>query len=130
MGRSTSLYLLATLLLMHPRIPLAFLAIRAHCWLMVKLLSTSTPRSLSAELLSNRSTPSLYRCMGLFVPRCRTLHLPLLNFIRFLSAQLSSLSRSRWMAAQPSGISTQVVQSFVLLAFEYNWGWRLYCLSG
>jgi len=29
-----------------------------------------------------------------------------LNLIRFLSAQLSSLSRSRWMAAQPSGVST------------------------
>jgi len=37
--------------LMHPRIPLAFLAARAHCWLMVTLSSTRTPRSLSAELL-------------------------------------------------------------------------------
>ena len=73
---------------------------------MVNLSSTSTPRSLSAELLSSRSTPSLYWCMGLFLPRCRTLYLPLLNFIRFLCAQLSSLSRSRWMAAQPSGVST------------------------
>ena len=40
-------------------------------------------------------SPSLYWCMGLFLPRCRTLPLPLLNFFRFLSAQLSSLSRSR-----------------------------------
>jgi len=32
--------------------------------------------------------------------------LPLLNLIRFLSAQLSSLPRSRWMAAQPAGVST------------------------
>ena len=95
-----------TLLLMHPRIPLAFLAARAHCWLMVNLSSTRTPRSLSAELLSSRSTPSLYWCMGLFLPRCRTVHLPLLNLIRFLSAQLSSLSRSRWLAAQPASVST------------------------
>jgi len=36
---------------MHPRMPLAFLAARAHCWLMVNLSSTRTPRSLSAELL-------------------------------------------------------------------------------
>ena len=36
--------------------------------------------------------PSLYWCMGLFLPRCRTLHLPLLYLISFLSAQLSSLS--------------------------------------
>jgi len=86
--------------------PLAFLASRAHCWLMVNLSSTRTPRSLSSELLSSRSTPSLYWCIGLFLPRCRTLHLPLLNLIRFLSAQTSSLSRSRCMAAQPSGAST------------------------
>jgi len=91
---------------MHPRIPLAFLAARGHCWLMVNLSSTRTPRSLSAELLSSRSAPSLSWCMGLFLPRCRTLHLPLLSFIRFLCAQLSSLSRFRWMAAQPSGVST------------------------
>ena len=51
-------------------------------------------------------SPSLYWCMGLFLPRCRTLHLPLLIFIRFLPTQLSSLSRSCWMAAQPSGVST------------------------
>ena len=67
---------------MHPRIPLAFLADRAHCWLMVNLSSTRTPRPLSAELFSSRSTPSLYWCMGLFLPRCRTLLLPLLNLIR------------------------------------------------
>ena len=87
---------------MHPRMPLAFLAARAHCWLIVNLSSTRTPRFLSAELLSSRSIPSLYWCMGLFLPRCRTLHLPLLNLIRFLSAQLSSLSRCHWMAAQPA----------------------------
>ena len=87
---------------MHLGIPLAFLvATRAHGWLMVNLSSTSTPRSLSTELLSSKSAPSLYWCMGLLLPRCRTLHLPLLNFIRFLCAQLSSLSRSRWMTAQP-----------------------------
>jgi len=40
------------------------LAARAHCWLMVNLSSTRTPRSLSAELLSSRSTPSLYWCHG------------------------------------------------------------------
>jgi len=90
---------------MHPSRPLAFLAARAHCWLTVNFSSTRTPRSLSTELLSSRSAPSLYWCMGLFLPRCRTLHLPLFNFISFLSAQLSSLSRSRWMAAQASGVS-------------------------
>ena len=39
---------------MHPRTPLAFLATRARCWLMVNLSSTSTPRSLT----SVSSTPA------------------------------------------------------------------------
>jgi len=70
---------------------------------MVNLSSTRTPRSLSAELLSAGQPP--YWSMGLFLPRGRTLHLPLWNFTGFLCAQLSSLSRSRWMAAQLSGVS-------------------------
>jgi len=48
----TSLDLLAMLLLKHPRIPLAFLATRAHCWLMANLLFTWT--SFSTEFLSSR----------------------------------------------------------------------------
>lgn len=43
--------------------------------------------------------------MGLSLPRCKTFHLPWLNFKMFLSAYLTSLSRSFWMAAQQSGIS-------------------------
>ncbi|KAK4807192.1 hypothetical protein QYF61_024312 [Mycteria americana] len=42
--------------------------------------------------------------MGLFLPRGRTLPF-LLNLMRVLSAHFCSLSRSLWMAAQPSGIS-------------------------
>lgn len=50
--------------------------------------------------------PSLYRCLGLFLPRYRTCYFPLLNVKRFLPAHLSSLSRSLCMAAWPSGTST------------------------
>jgi len=85
--------------------PLAFLTTRAHYWLMVNLPATKTPRSLSTELLCSRSAPSLYWCIGLLLPRCRTLHLPLLKFIMFLCAQLCSLSRSPCMAAQRSVVS-------------------------
>ena len=53
---------------MHPRIPLAFLAARAHCWLMVNLSSTRTPRSLSAELLSSRSVPACTGAWGCSSP--------------------------------------------------------------
>ena len=98
-------FLCFTLFLTHPRIPSAFLGTRAYCWLMANLSSTSTHRSCSAEQLFSRSAPSLYWCMRLFLPRCRTLHLPLLDFIRFLTAHLFSPSRSCWMAARPSSVS-------------------------
>lgn len=57
-GRVTSLKLLTSLLLMQPRMLLAFFALRVHRWLTVSL---STPKSFSAELLSRRSAPQLYR---------------------------------------------------------------------
>jgi len=44
----TSLFLLATLFLIQARMPLAFLATWAHCWLMFSQLSTNTPRSWAA----------------------------------------------------------------------------------
>lgn len=42
--------------------------------------------------------PSMYSHMALFLPRCRTLHFPLLNFLRLLLAHFSSLSRFLWTA--------------------------------
>ena len=42
---------------------------------------------------------------GLSCPRCRTLHLDLLNLMRFASACCSSLSRSLWLVSCPSGVS-------------------------
>lgn len=41
----------------------------------------------------------------LFLPQNSTLHLPLLNFMKLLSTQLSSLSRSCWMTAQTYDVS-------------------------
>ncbi|KAM9591150.1 uncharacterized protein ACIBXB_006064 isoform 2-T2 [Morphnus guianensis] len=41
------------------RMPLAFLATWAHCWLIFSWLSTTTPRSFSAGQLSSHSSPSL-----------------------------------------------------------------------
>lgn len=54
---------------------------------------------------SGWSSPNLCWYLGLSLPRRRTLHLPLLHFILFLSAQLSRLSGSPWMAEEPSGVS-------------------------
>ncbi|KAK4818250.1 hypothetical protein QYF61_009425 [Mycteria americana] len=59
-GRISSLDLLAKLLLMQPRIRLAFCAVSAHCRLMSSFLSISIPKSFSSGLLSITSSPSLY----------------------------------------------------------------------
>jgi len=83
-GRITSLCLLVALLLVQSRIQLAFWAASTRCWLKLSLSSTDSPKSFSSRLLSSHSLPSLYLCLGLLWPRCRTLHLALLNFMRNL----------------------------------------------
>ena len=76
------------------------------CWFLANLLSTRTSRSFSADLLTSRSALTCTDACGYSTLGVGALHLPLLILIRFLSTQLSSLSRSHWMAAQPSGVST------------------------
>ncbi|KAK4807064.1 hypothetical protein QYF61_018405 [Mycteria americana] len=51
------------------RMPLAFFATRAHCWLMFNLVSTRTPRFFAEKLLPSWASPSKYWCLGLFLPR-------------------------------------------------------------
>lgn len=51
-------------------------------WLLFILVSSRTPMSFSAELLS-----SLYECITLSLLRCRTLHFPFLNFHHFMIFQ-------------------------------------------
>lgn len=46
---------------MQPRMPQAFIATMAHCWLMVTWLSTGTPSSSLAKLLSSQLSPA---CIG------------------------------------------------------------------
>ena len=89
--------LLAILLLMHPRITHAFLATNVHYWLMVNLLSTRTQVGCSFPV--DQPQTCTVCCMCLFLPSCRTLYLPLLNLIKFLSTQLSfwvSLGLVEW----------------------------------
>ena len=49
-GRITSLLLLTALFLLQARMPLAFLATLAHCWLMFSSVLTNTPRSISSTV--------------------------------------------------------------------------------
>ena len=91
--------LAATPLLMQPRIQLAFQAARAHCWIMSRFLSISTPTFISSGLLSRSSSPSQYSYLRLPRSKCNTLHLALLNLFRFSCAQSLSHSRSLWMGS-------------------------------
>ena len=85
-----------------PGVQFALRAARAHGRLPLSLLPPSTPRSLSAGLLSSHSSPNLYLCPALLHPRCRIRHLDLLIFIPLIIAQCSNLSRSLCKASCPS----------------------------
>jgi len=76
---------LAMPLQMQPRIRFAFFAAAVLCWLMLSLLSTRVPRSLSARLLRSHTDPSLSWTLRLPHPRYRTsqLSLYLLHWERF-----------------------------------------------
>ena len=89
---------------MEPRIPFAFQAARAHCWLMLSFSSTRTLRYFSARLLTRTAPSSLYIRLGFFRPKCKTLHFAMMNLIRFTQAHFSSLLRSLWMVSLPSTI--------------------------
>lgn len=59
---------------------------KRHCCLRVNLVTTGmTPRSLSAKLLWSWVSPSQCWCLELFLPRCRTLHFPLLHEVHVSS---------------------------------------------
>lgn len=62
----------AMLCSMYQKMQFGLLASRAHCWFMLQLLSIKTSRCLSFELLSSHSSSSLYPCLALLRPRCRT----------------------------------------------------------
>lgn len=66
----------------------ATFAVRVHWWPMVSWLSTETPWSSSTNLLSSWPAFSVYWCLEFFLHRCRTLQLPLLKIVKFLSAQV------------------------------------------
>lgn len=68
---------------------------------MLNLESIRTSRSFSAKLLSTEEATITHWCMGMLLPRCRTLQFSLLNLMTFLLTHL----RSFWMAALPSTVT-------------------------
>lgn len=90
----TSWSLLGMSLSIQPSLLLAFCAPTAHWSLILNLLSTRFPRSLSIKLHPRQAYSSL-RCSPLLCFfGCNTLHLSLLNSIEFLLAHSSRQSRS------------------------------------
>lgn len=63
-------------------------------------------RKSAAQTSRHASPHSLDESKGLLHLWCRTQHLSLLNFVRFLLAHSSSMSRSFWMAALPTSMLT------------------------
>ena len=100
----TSHDLLATLCPTPPWRLLAAFDTSVQSCLVVSMFSASTTRSCSAKL----AAPGMSWDPALFLPRCRTLHLLLFNFTRFLSAPISSLSSSLGKATQPSTASASL----------------------
>lgn len=103
-------------------------AVACQCWVM--LAGNTPPAALDAFTILNSELAGLWSSGGLqealspFPLRCflviqlpavpvhrvvppqgQDLHFPLLNFMWFLSAHCSSLSKSLWMSAQPSDLS-------------------------
>lgn len=59
-------------------------------WPQFHIAPIRTPRSFSTKLLSRQPACSTYWCTELLPPQCTTLHLPVLNSLRFPSTRLSS----------------------------------------
>lgn len=105
-GMIPYLSLLVITLWMESTIWLTFIAVVVHCWLMFRLLSFMTPRSLSARQFPCHADPSPYRAFRLCHSRCMTCHLSWLNFMLFLLAHSSSLSKTLYKIALPPDMST------------------------
>lgn len=86
---------------MHPKTRFTLLAMRACYWLMLSLLLTSTPKSLSTGLFASHLSPRLYLCPTLLHPKCRIWHLALLNFMPSPTVQCSNLPQSLCNLPQP-----------------------------
>lgn len=80
---------------------------------MVSIVIHQDTQVLSAKLLFSQSALSMECCLELFLPRGRTLHFPLLNFMRLLPSDVSSLPWFMSMIAHQSGLLA-TPPSFVL----------------
>lgn len=73
------------------------------CYVLSVFRDVQTLSDLLYNITPIRQRPQhIYVWLRLFLLRCKTLHFPLLNSMRFLSMHISSLLKSPWMSGQPS----------------------------
>lgn len=112
--RVTCLVMFMTLLLMQPRSLLVFFAARTRCHLIVSYLMYSLDLSCKAAFQRFQRTRMNF-CTGIFLPRCRTLHFPVLNLM------------SRRIVHQPLSLVLchhQIYCGYTLLQhLEHKWRW-------
>lgn len=101
MARITFLCLLATLLWIQPRTELSFWAVTAHSQITFNFSSTNSPKSFSLELLVILSLPSLDLCLEFPQLGWSTLHLALLNFMKFTPTSQACQGSSGWHSFPP-----------------------------
>lgn len=115
-GTIPSLTLPVMLLLIKPRIQLAFWTASMHCWFMLSYSFTNIPKTFSSSLLSIHSLPRLCLCLGLLQPRCGALQSDLMRFAQMC---LSSLSRSpRGVVDRISGQNSSHVELKIYFFFS------------
>lgn len=86
--RNYSFDLLATLLAKAVKDAVGLLWCQGTLLSLASLLPTGTPRSFFCKAAS-QSSPNRYCCMVVFHPKCKNVHLLLLNFVRVFSNHFS-----------------------------------------
>lgn len=90
-------------------------------------------RYIFAELPSSRSSLNLHWCMRLFLLRCRTLQLLLLNFMRFLSAQRSfDITRPGnflYLHVRTPTVFSRYSEIDLPIYFRFRWSSHVYFLE-
>lgn len=108
------------------RVFLAVFAARVHWWLIFGFRPIRAPDPLQ-QRRPRRADPSMYCHSGLFLPRYSTLHLSLLNFVRFMLALQpfnSILDSSRALSTAfglPSLVSSASLIRVCFVASSRSW---------
>lgn len=103
--------------LVQPRAPLAFFATRALCWLTFDLVSTRSPGSLYAKVLSSRVTPSTFLVHRVVLSQVQDFVLPV---VELCEVKDSVHDLHKFNTAQPGNYFQVYVSSSIWLPFSVS----------